>query len=434
MIGARNDARVDGAFTEMAALVSGLPMPRPSKLNEEERAALTEYLDACRTCAEDAIRRAEQQTDRAKRLADVAEGLVAALTSDDVVRVILEVGVPTVGAFAGALMLLSPDGQHLELAGAIGYPTDLLERYQRFSIAAPLPPAAARERRPVYIRSIDEWAARFELKEVTATRPQNTSWACVPLSADRHLMGVLAFTVQRAGAFDDDDQVFIASLAHESALAPHAVRRHHRVRRSVARRRSRNGQRRPGRLARAHPRLRTAPVGHGQRHDQSGESRVSCPSVAAGRLRRVRDRERSRQPCRAARPPKKLRFVRSLPEGRMTMVTDGSKMRQIALKLVANAIKFTDEGEVGIALEPSSSSICVRVRDMGIGIDPTNVEKIFEAFWQVERGFARRTTGPGLGLAVARRLARLLGGDIEVTPTRRAGRRCGFPCRRPSGV
>jgi signal transduction histidine kinase len=65
----------------------------------------------------------------------------------------------------------------------------------------------------------------------------------------------------------------------------------------------------------------------------------------------------------------------------------------------------------------------ITVQDTGIGIAPHNLERIFEPFWQVEQGRARSNEGTGLGLNVARRLARLMDGDIQVTSRQGEGTR-----------
>lgn len=102
------------------------------------------------------------------------------------------------------------------------------------------------------------------------------------------------------------------------------------------------------------------------------------------------------------------------PGAPVDMVGDARKLRQILLNLVSNAIKFTDEGRVEVALEPAGDRIRWRVSDTGVGIAPENIEAIFAPFWQVEQSRTRRNEGSGLGLTVARGLAQLMGGDLEV--------------------
>jgi PAS domain S-box-containing protein len=97
------------------------------------------------------------------------------------------------------------------------------------------------------------------------------------------------------------------------------------------------------------------------------------------------------------------------------VITDSGKLRQIVMNLVGNAVKFTDQGEVSVLIETSDGgSITIRVRDTGPGIPPDQLEHIFEPFTQCDQEHTREKGGAGLGLAVSRRLARLLGGDVHV--------------------
>lgn len=97
-----------------------------------------------------------------------------------------------------------------------------------------------------------------------------------------------------------------------------------------------------------------------------------------------------------------------------TVVTDGLRLRQIALNLISNAVKFTQNGEVTVSYWTREDELCVRVRDTGIGISPTRLDKIFRPFTQGDSGTSQRFGGTGLGLSISRQLAELLGGRIEV--------------------
>jgi signal transduction histidine kinase len=99
----------------------------------------------------------------------------------------------------------------------------------------------------------------------------------------------------------------------------------------------------------------------------------------------------------------------------LRIVSDERKIRQILTNLASNAIKFTDSGGVTFRTEVHDSEVRIDVHDTGIGISPQDIERIFEPFWQVEQVSTRRFGGTGLGLGVARKLARLLEGRLEVT-------------------
>jgi signal transduction histidine kinase/ActR/RegA family two-component response regulator len=99
--------------------------------------------------------------------------------------------------------------------------------------------------------------------------------------------------------------------------------------------------------------------------------------------------------------------------------TDPDRLRQILSNLIANAVKFTQVGGVVLTVEataagPGRTRVAVHVEDTGIGIDESDIPRLFERFTQAEGGNARRYGGTGLGLAISRSLARLLGGDITV--------------------
>ena len=102
---------------------------------------------------------------------------------------------------------------------------------------------------------------------------------------------------------------------------------------------------------------------------------------------------------------------------------DPARVRQVLLKLLVNALKYTDEGKIDVRLgseeaESSDAEDTVRlridVRDTGRGIAPEQHEEIFGLFYQGDPAAGRRHPGSGLGLAISRRLARALGGDITV--------------------
>ena len=104
-------------------------------------------------------------------------------------------------------------------------------------------------------------------------------------------------------------------------------------------------------------------------------------------------------------------------------VTDPLRLKQILLNLVGNAIKFTPTGSVKLKVSSTAHSLTknpmlsFEIEDTGIGIDPEQIQNIFQMFVQADGSMTRRFGGTGLGLSLSRRLARELGGDVEVTWT-----------------
>jgi signal transduction histidine kinase len=109
-----------------------------------------------------------------------------------------------------------------------------------------------------------------------------------------------------------------------------------------------------------------------------------------------------------------LAFTVRQPRGNAPIRTDPHKARQILVELIFNAIKFTHEGGVELNAALDNGTASFEVADTGIGIAPDLLERIFEPFFQAEDPLTREVGGMGIGLAVARRLARGLGGDVTV--------------------
>jgi protein-histidine pros-kinase len=110
-----------------------------------------------------------------------------------------------------------------------------------------------------------------------------------------------------------------------------------------------------------------------------------------------------------------LHLTLRLPPGPLPVVTDRRALHQILLNLVGNAVKFTPEGEVRVAVRAGAGAgLLVEVSDTGPGVDAADQDRIFGAF---ERGSAARRRGEdgsGLGLYISQRLAELLGTRITV--------------------
>lgn len=102
------------------------------------------------------------------------------------------------------------------------------------------------------------------------------------------------------------------------------------------------------------------------------------------------------------------------PEAPVDVRTDPLKVRQILSSLLSNAVKFTEHGEVRLEVAVQEDTLVLEIKDTGIGIDPADRAHLFDPFWQAEHALVRRASGTGLGLAVSRRFAELLGGDIAV--------------------
>jgi PAS domain S-box-containing protein len=108
-------------------------------------------------------------------------------------------------------------------------------------------------------------------------------------------------------------------------------------------------------------------------------------------------------------------LAQSLPE---TVLTDPLRLRQVLVNLTGNAIKFTDQGEIHLAVRLNADSgrvsLCFDVTDTGIGLNGEQIGRLFKPFSQVDNSSTRKFGGTGLGLYISKRLAEALGGNIEV--------------------
>ncbi len=102
------------------------------------------------------------------------------------------------------------------------------------------------------------------------------------------------------------------------------------------------------------------------------------------------------------------------------IMTDPTRVRQVLVNLLGNALKFTPEGGVSAHIRweanaPTGPQLVIEMTDTGIGVTPEEASRLFERFSQAHSSTARRFGGSGLGLRISRELARLLGGDVELS-------------------
>jgi signal transduction histidine kinase/DNA-binding response OmpR family regulator len=125
------------------------------------------------------------------------------------------------------------------------------------------------------------------------------------------------------------------------------------------------------------------------------------------------------------------------PDVPARVVGDPGRLRQILVNLAGNAIKFTEHGEVVVTLRHARSAagsgeLELTVRDTGIGIDPVQQQRIFDAFCQADTSTTRRFGGTGLGLTICQRLAALMGGDLDLESEPGRGSRFGVRLPMPA--
>jgi signal transduction histidine kinase/CheY-like chemotaxis protein len=130
----------------------------------------------------------------------------------------------------------------------------------------------------------------------------------------------------------------------------------------------------------------------------------------------------------AARVALKLQVGANVPA---TLVGDPLRLTQVLLNLTSNAVKFTERGEIVIAVDlmaPTPEGVSLRfcVSDTGIGMRPSQIARLFESFNQADGTITRKYGGTGLGLSISRQLVELMGGEIKVSSTPGVGSRFSF--------
>jgi signal transduction histidine kinase len=152
------------------------------------------------------------------------------------------------------------------------------------------------------------------------------------------------------------------------------------------------------------------------------EDVLSFAKAEAGRISltlktvRVRDVLGSLQPLIDPELKRKaLTFRCDAADPSLLVHADAEKLRQILVNLLVNATKFTPAGgQIDVGAARAGDMIRLWVSDTGIGISSDQLERVFEPFYQVEQGTTRTHAGIGLGLAIARDLARSMGGDLRL--------------------
>jgi signal transduction histidine kinase len=102
------------------------------------------------------------------------------------------------------------------------------------------------------------------------------------------------------------------------------------------------------------------------------------------------------------------------PAANAELQMDRTKLDRILANLISNAIKFTDTGSIKVEVDRSATAVEIHVIDTGVGIEPAMHEHLFDEFFQIKNHERDPSKGFGLGLSIARRLARQVGGDITV--------------------
>jgi PAS domain S-box-containing protein len=391
------------------------------------------------------------QAKRRERSYALADALVAATTSRDVIAAVVEHGAAAMDAAGCVVALRSRDGRSLELLGADGMPSDVEAEWKRFPIDAPTPLSyVARTGTALFLESAADWAHHFHELTGLAESVGHKANAVVPLVIGGESSGALGIAFEQERHFSEDERAFAMTLGRQCSLALERARllESERAARSEADAANQvktqflatmsHDRRTPLNAIGGYAELLElgihGPVTQAQRDVLSRiqRSQHHLLSLINNVLNLVKlDTHHVRYDLSTVSLATVLEFVAEAtgPQVRakhlqydtrgcsreLAVRADPEKLRQILLNLLSNAIKFTDEGgAIAIACGAERSTVRIHVKDTGIGIAVDQQEKIFEPFVQVDRRLNRPMEGTGLGLAISRELARGMGGELTV--------------------
>lgn len=184
-----------------------------------DNARLFQAEQAARQRLEQTARQLERTVQRLEQLQKVTAALSEALTREEVSGVVVTQGVEALEAGAGMVALLDEASGEMEVIAATGYPAEVVEQWKRFSLAAPTPlTAAVRERRPVYVESLESLTDRFPEFATQKTTTYN-ALVSLPLIVQGRVLGGIGLSFDQARHFDAEDQAFILALAQQCAQA-----------------------------------------------------------------------------------------------------------------------------------------------------------------------------------------------------------------------
>jgi signal transduction histidine kinase len=406
---------------------------------------------------------------RLRALAALSGSLTDALSPEDAANLVERQALSALGATSAVVVTLGPfppipsddsgtdatsETTALNVVHAVGLPVEIRAALDKLPLDAPVPLAeVARTGRPLFLPSEDH-LRRYADWGAAMISAGSGAAAIVPVWANGELRGVLGLAWPNTRVFDEDERAFVLTLGVMCAQA--IMRAHLRAAELSAREEAEDANRSKAQfVATISHELRTpmnAVLGYTElladevygpvtplQKDHLGRVRASGTHLLAliedllgyARIEAGEDSVRAEPVLLADVIEQTLVLVRPIAEKKglhiqvegmempLVLHTDSRKLCQILVNLVANAVKFTDAGEVILKVRvggaDAEGAVRIDVTDTGHGIAPEDREHIFEPFWYADPRKPQATGNTGLGLSVARQLARMLGGDLVVT-------------------
>lgn len=432
------------------------------------RAALA--LDNSRLFAGERAARAdaERSAELTRRLQEITASFARALEVDGVARTTLSQGLDALSASAGLVYIMNEQGTALDLVHRHGLPDAAVLPFAHLGLDAPMPVAdAVRSGGAVYVGQRADAIEQYPEAAAANRFVASEAWVAVPLVYGGRTLGAVALGFEGRRDFSHEDRALV------DALGRHCAQAMERARLWGAERDARDDAERANRaksdlLAKVSHETRQ-PVHASVGWVETMEMGLQGPITEAQReaLRRIRQNQgrlltvlndlldMSRieagkldlrvEPVAVAAVVDEVEsavtpqmreksiaydFRRPAPE--LVVRADRILLVGILTNLLSNAAKFTPAGgEVIVACHADQSWVRLAVIDSGIGIPAELHERVFEPFYQVERGLTRTSSGTGLGLSISRESARAMGGELALESRGEGG--CVFTVRLPRG-
>jgi signal transduction histidine kinase len=415
-----------------------------------------------------------RSVDELQALSAVSRTVSSTLDLPTVLTTIVNRAVQLAGAAGGVVYEYDETTQTFALQASPRMPDELLEvlRAEPLRIGEGATGQAALRREPVQLPDISDERAYSTTRLRTALLQQgNRSVLAVPLMSESRILGVLTVWRRAVGLYPDEVVNLLQTFAGQSALAIQNARLFREIE-AKSRELEVASRHKSEFLANMSHELRTplnAIIGYSEMlqeeaEDQHAESFIpdlrrihaagkhllelinavlDLSKIEAGKMELylesfevaplVGDVVAVLEPL--AQKNANRVVVECAPDiGAMR--ADLTKLRQALFNLLSNACKFTERGTVSLTVTRHAmgdgDAISFAVSDTGIGMTPEQMARLFEEFGQADASTTRRYGGTGLGLALSRRLCRMMGGDITVTS--QAGRGSTFTIRLPAEV
>jgi signal transduction histidine kinase len=391
----------------------------------------------------------ERHLSESESLRRVGQLISATLNLQDILKLVTEEGARLLGGEAGMLTWCTPE-QEVEIAGA----SDLLAPWRgvRIPFADSVTALVMQERRAICMEDVREKNLFFLQRLREAGKPVPRAFLAVPLWQAEQPVGALSVLSTKPRIFSLNDERILQALADQAVHAINNAQLYERLQDSLQRE-QKVGRQKSAFFASASHELRTPLniiLGYidliregviGQIDAEVAETLGRARDAAHHMIALVNDlldlacieraelqlhpqlidlEELLQDVCATWEKPikeKGLAFQRVGGHSLPPLMTDKARLRQILDNLLGNAVKFTETGSICVGARVYGQSIEIWVEDTGIGIDPLHHEKIFDEFQQIENANTNQFEGFGLGLAVCKKIAHLLQGDICVEST-----------------